>query len=321
MVYGWFYPATEQRKIDRVRYAEDRSGRIWLATKGQGLWLLKNRDPSFTSFYVTHFQHQSEDRYSLLTNNLYELYEDSYSRMWIASYEGGLQLIDESNGRLRFLHAGNVLRQYPLETGARVRCLEGDHNGNIWVGTTNGFIVFSEDFKQPSAIKFYDFSREDGSRKPIYSSDIYDIVCDSAGRVWMGTFGSGLLLCQTYQQGIRPQLTCYNKRNGFFTDIILGIAEDNQHNLWLVSEHTLARFNPRSGYLDQNNLYNGLESGDFLESAVYKTRNGTLLIGNALGFYEINPGNIVRNKYAPAIVLTRFQLFGRDVPVGAKGVL
>jgi len=296
----------------------DKQGRLWLATKGQGLVMLKARNAAYTSFEVSRFLYTPGDRYSLSNNNLYCLYEDRKGHLWIASYDGGLMLLNEANGQYRFLHAGNELSHYPMDFCSRVRCIEGDTKGNIWVGTTNGFLVFSDSFKQVSGICFNYFSRDVQSRNALYSSDVYDIYCDASGRVWLGTFGSGLMVCKDYQPGKKPELTCYNQKHGFHTDIVLAIVEDNKHCLWITSENTLARFNPETGDCDRYNVSNGLESGDFLESSVYKSDKGWLLFGNAAGFYTIDPDKIERNVFSPRLVFTRFQLFGRDVPIGDK---
>ena len=297
----------------------DKENRLWLATKGQGLIRLTPRNTTYTAFEFTRFVHQPGDPYSLLNNNLYSLLQDGKGRLWIASYDGGLMLFNEElSNRPRFLHAGNDLLGYPMDLCARVRCLERDKQGNIWVGTTNGFLVFSETFTKPRELRFHYFSRDMATRNAMYSSDVYDICCDASGRVWLGTFGNGLMLCTDYTPGNRPELVTYNQKQGFHTDIVLGLVEDDTHHLWITSENTLARFNPETGNCDRYNRFNGLESGDFLEASVYKDDKGLLLFGNAAGFYTVDPGAIKRNLFAPRIVFTRLQLFGRDVPVGGK---
>lgn len=297
----------------------DKQNRFWLATKGQGLVRLKPKNTTFTSFEFTRYVHQPGDPYSLLNNNLYGLLEDGKGRLWIASYDGGLMLLNEElSNRPRFLHAGNDLLGYPMDLCSRVRCLERDKQGNIWVGTTNGFLVFSETFTKPRELRFHYFSRDMATRSAMYSSDVYDICCDASGRIWLGTFGNGLMLCREYKPGVRPELVTYNQKQGFHTDIVLGLVEDNKDNLWITSENTLARLNPETGNCDRYNRYNGLESGDFLEASVYKDRQGLLLFGNAAGYYTVDPEAIKRNLFAPHIVFTRLQLFGRDVAVGGK---
>jgi signal transduction histidine kinase/ligand-binding sensor domain-containing protein/CheY-like chemotaxis protein/AraC-like DNA-binding protein len=297
---------------------QDKKGRIWLATKGQGLVLAEPKNATHTAFQLTFFN-QGTGRYDLPSNNLYDLYEDAKGRLWIASYEGGLILLDERPNGYRFLHGRNELKGYPIEACPRVRCIDGDKSGNIWVGTTNGFVVFSDRFAKASEIRFLHYNRDSKLLKALNLSDIYQLLCDSRGNVWFGTFGGGLIECKNYRLGESPQLKGYDTRSGFHTDIVLSLIEDGQHKLWLTSENVLARFDPESGDCDRYSLANGLDAGDFLESSVYRTPDGTLLFGNSTGFYAFLPEKVRRNRFEPDIVLTRLQVFGRDMVVGGEG--
>jgi len=310
------------RKVGDIKLAAyeilmDRKGRIWLATKGQGLVMLKPKSQAYQSFDIKFFVKNKDDKYSLSDNNLYDLLEDRKGRIWIASFGGGIMLLDEEGDEIRFIHAGNEMHSYPYESCSRVRCIESDKKGNIWVGTTNGFLVFPDNFKTVDGIRFYHYSSDRQFNDEMSSSDIYSILCES-DRVWLGTFGGGLVLCNGYKKGKEPKLTIYDQKNGFFSDIVLAIAEDAKHNLWMTSENTLARFNAANGSCDLYNVSNGLEAGDFLESSVYKTNDGILMFGNASGFYIFEPEKVARNLFSPRIVFTRLQLFGRDVQIGAK---
>ena len=306
---------TGDMKLAVYNILQDRKGRIWLATKGQGLVLVQPK--TATSFKLTFFSRQF-GKYDLPSNNLYDLYEDHRGRLWIASYEGGLILVDEQGGKFRFLSGKNDLKGYPAEACPRVRCIDGDKNGNIWVGTTNGFLVFSDRFSKASDIEFFHYNRDSRLLKALNLSDIYQLLCDTQGNVWFGTFGGGLIVCKNYKLGETPELQGFDTRSGFHTDIVLSLTEDRQHKLWLTSENVLARFDPVSKDCDRYSLANGLDAGDFLESSVYRSVDGSLLFGNSTGFYDFSPANVKRNSFAPSIALTRLQIFGRDAVVGGE---
>jgi signal transduction histidine kinase/ligand-binding sensor domain-containing protein/DNA-binding NarL/FixJ family response regulator len=305
-------------KLAVYNMLQDKKGRIWLATKGQGLVMLQPKNEAYTSFQLTFFNNH-QGAYDLPSNNLYDLYEDRRGRLWIASYEGGLILLDEKADGFRFLHHKNEMTDYPAESCSKVRCIDGDKKGNIWVGTTNGFLVFSDAFSKVSDIRFYHFNRDSRLLKALNLSDIYQLLCDSKGNVWFGTFGGGLIVCKNFKLGETPELQGFDTRNSFFTDIVLSLVEDHQKKLWLTSENVLARYDPISGECDRYSLANGLEAGDFLESSVFKSSDGSLLFGNSSGFYDFSPEKVVRNRFAPSIALTRLQLFGRDAVVGGEG--
>jgi len=296
----------------------DKKGRIWLATKGQGLVILTPENKDYTSFKIVFYKSNKADKYSLPDNKLYDIYEDKNGRIWLGSYDGGLILAEETADKIKFIHHLNDFSQYPIESCSRVRCIEGDKSGNIWVGSTNGYLVFSTRFKEYKNVKFYHYNRDfRGNELP--GSDIYDIMCDTKGRVWLGTFGGGLLKFNHFTLGKDPEYEIYNQKNGFHTDIVLALAEDSKNKIWITSENTLARFDPENLNRELYNVSNGLESGDFLESSVFITSKGEMMFGNASGFYTFNPLKIEKNTFSPNIVFTRLQLFGRDVQVGKKG--
>jgi signal transduction histidine kinase/ligand-binding sensor domain-containing protein/DNA-binding response OmpR family regulator len=297
----------------------DSRKRVWLATKGQGLIMLKPKNSNFNSFDITFFVKNPTDPYSISNNKLYDILEDGKGRIWVASYDGGLNLLEETGGKIRFLHSGNKMKKYPFETFSRVRCLVADKKGNIWVGTTNGLLAFRNDFNNVEDINFISFGSRMHHDDEIFKSDIYDIICDSRGWLWMGTFGRGLLACKNPDINKTPELIYYNQKNGFHTDIVLSLVEDRNRNIWLTSENTIARFDPVKGNRDLFNSFNGLESVGFLESSVFNTDDGKLLFGNASGFYFFDPLSIKLNGFKPGVVFTRLQLFGRNVQIGVKG--
>ncbi len=297
----------------------DSKKRIWLATKGQGLIMLKPKKPDFNSFEISFFTKNSSDPYSISNNKLYDIFEDGKGRIWIASYDGGLILLDETGEKFRFLHSGNKMKQYPFEAFSRVRCIEADKKGNIWIGTTNGLLAFRNDFRNVEDLKFVNFGSRLQHDDEIFKSDIYDIICDSRGWLWMGTFGRGLLACKKPDINKTPDLVYYNQKNGFHTDIVLSLTEDRNKNIWLTSENTIARFDPIKGNRDLFNSFNGLESVGFLESSVFNTKDGKFLFGNASGFYYFDPLSVKLNGFKPGVIFTRLQLFGRNVQIGVKG--
>ncbi len=100
-------------------FFQDKNGDIWLATKRQGLFRLKEQ--SKNSFRFENFVHNPTNPYSPANNDFYSITQDKSGRIWAGSYGGGLHLLEEKNGKIRFLHAKNELKNYPLANCSRVR--------------------------------------------------------------------------------------------------------------------------------------------------------------------------------------------------------
>lgn len=63
---------------------EDKDGNIWLGTKEIGLFLLKKTGANHYSIH--HFEHQTNDPYSLSSNSIYAIFQDSRNNIWIGCY-------------------------------------------------------------------------------------------------------------------------------------------------------------------------------------------------------------------------------------------
>ena len=83
------------------------AGVYWISTKGQGL--IKAIETSQGNFKLQHFKHKADDPYSLSNDNIYFTFQDSRQRLWVATYGGGLNLIETMpDGTLRFIKIGRA---------------------------------------------------------------------------------------------------------------------------------------------------------------------------------------------------------------------
>ena len=102
-------------------------------------------------------------------------------------------------------------------------------------------------------------------------------------------------------------------------DIVLSIQEDNSGNLWLSSENSISRFDRKSHFFQNYDMFDGIENAHFSEAASLYTKSGEMLFGSNKGYYYFKPSNIKQSKEVPAIEFTKFQLFNNNVEIGAKG--
>lgn len=72
---------------------EDKDGNIWLGTKDIGLFQLKKTGVNHYSIH--HFEHQPNDPYSLSSNSIYAIFQDSRNNIWVGCYGGGLNMLTQ----------------------------------------------------------------------------------------------------------------------------------------------------------------------------------------------------------------------------------
>ena len=83
---------------------------------------------------------------------------------------------------------------------------------------------------------FRNYTVKDG----VAQSQVYALLQDSRGLVWMGTRGGGL----TRFDGIN--FKTYSLRDGLGNNYISSIVEDRRHNLWIATNNGISHYNGRS---------------------------------------------------------------------------
>jgi len=123
---------------------------------------------------------------------------------------------------------------------AFVYCLAEDHDGNIWVGTDQGPLIYYNPGKVfEEEIKAYRIKipRNDGSGLAdlvLFTESINSIAVDGANRKWLGTASSGAYLLSS--DGTR-RLRNYNEQNSpILSNTIASVAVDNKTgDVWFVT--------------------------------------------------------------------------------------
>ncbi len=112
--------------------------------------------------------------------------------MWIATHGGGINLLQETaDGEIRFLHNGNLLKDYSKDKFNKVRVIK-EVNNTLLVGTTEGLITFSCNFERPEEIKFYTNVRIPDLASSLSSNDVIYIYTDSRQNSYVLTFTGGI---------------------------------------------------------------------------------------------------------------------------------
>ena len=263
---------------------------------------------------ITKYTNRRGDRNSLSSNRVYYTYQDSRGRIWVCTFYGGLNLIEERGGSVVFRNKHNGFSQYPrYELYTDVRSITEDRNGRLWVGTTDGLMSFDGKFKKPSDIKFETY--RESHKSGVTDNDIFTMYKDHKGYIWMGIFGSGLNKIEYYDEKKRkPVLKTYmiNEKQG--GDVISSIVEDKSHCLWVCTENGLASMKQGSSFLKSYDRFAGFPDVNIEDNTSICLHNGTILIGSRQGLLSFDP-EAVRNdndiKYNTFI--TDFKVVNREL--------
>ena len=277
---------------------EDRQGRLFLSTKGDGLAVTHTsqlstitQQPTAITQHLTHYRHDPADPASLSSNNVYMTFVDSKGHIWVGTLDGGLNLVKhEADGRLTFWNKNNGFVHYPAYgLYSEVRNITEDANGRIWVGTIDGLMSFHNDFKKPQDIVFH--TSHNTPRATFANNDIYTLHRDQNGKLWVGAFGGGLQQLVSVKNG-QPVFQPLGSREGLRNDVIYSITEDLHGHLWFATETGLACYDRQTGRVRNIDRYDGLPDLQMEEAAAACMSDGRLWIGSKQGILTFNPNEL-----------------------------
>lgn len=307
-------------KASVYNIASDHTGAIWLASKGMGLFkVVKKGNGSNPTFDISNYQYNPDDIYSLSSNAVYSIFEDHLHRMWVATYGGGINLLENINGKIRFINSRNNLKNFPSQQCYRARYITEDSKGHLLVGTTGGMLAFRCDQQRPENIIFHHFTHHPEDKSSISGNDVHYILPTKDGKLYLAIFGGGLdVLTEGFNLNKRLRFKAYMKEDGAPSNVMFTLKEDAKGDIWFSTQTEIGKFMPKTGTFDTYspitaNAYN------FMEATALQTRQGELAFGTTEGFVIFNPLKTTKSSYIPRIVLTQLQLFNKTIEIGVDG--
>lgn len=218
-----------------IHMVRDAKNRIWIATQSSGIQcLIADSDSTFQSLHFN-YQNGLPDRYiqSLTT-------DDKNTRLWFVCRNGTSGYFDKEFNISVFDHK-NGLPERPIKTIAL------DTNGNCYLGIPGSGVYWSA--IQPGEEK-PNFGKIMVSGKT-YSTNIYSMICDSRGNLWLGTENGVHKFVKDQNSGIFTDIIHFKKEDGF-----LGI--ENCHNSICIDKNDNLWFGTMNGAVYYNS---GFETG------------------------------------------------------------
>ncbi len=281
-------------EIRIMSVAFDNENNMWIGTWGAGLIKYNSSDNS-----IKQFKSDTENPNSLINNRVRTVYIDNNGKIWLGTLKG-MSIFEPSNGKFTNYSKTDKSKS---ELGI-VRFFTQDKNGIFWIGTeTSGLIRFDE-----NSNSFKHFLNDPENPKSISSDRIGAFLEDSKGRFWVATFGGGLNLFDRENETFEH----FTNANGFFDNVVYGILEDKNENLWISTNSGLVKFNTKDYSIKSFTILDGLQSNEFNGGAFHKTESGEMYFGGIKGLNSFFPDNFVMNNVAPSIVLTEFKVFDKQ---------
>ena len=279
---------------------KDQAQTIWLGSKENGLFRLVPRNRPY-HYEVYHYMNNPSDPYSISDNKISCIDEDHNGRIWIGTYGGGLNLVEEKeDGAIRFIHAENKLSGFPINRTNSIRCMVEGPGHTMLVGTIEGLITFSSDFSDYENIRFYLNLPRPQATDGLCSADVMSVLRTTDETIYCYCYGGGL--CKLVSSNLLSDELRFRSFGKETSPLARALIEDKNHNIWIGSETDITLFDVHDQTFES--FGETFRSFNYSECLPVTDRQGDILMGTEGGMLVFSPDSIVKQTYEAPIVVT-----------------
>ncbi|MFA9388298.1 MAG: two-component regulator propeller domain-containing protein [Prolixibacteraceae bacterium] len=246
---------------------EDQNKNLWIGTHGGGLALYERTSDSFT-FY----RNDPLSNNTLSSDFVHCIGEDRSGLLWVGTGQinGGANKVILSNPSFTQISPKKKLTN--LSDNA-IRCVFEDSNKNTWMASKSGAIyIYNQQNELITSIDNIHLLKKD-----VPGYNVYSIIEDHEGYIWMGSKGGGVLVSKTpikSGQSFYKNLAfnLYQNQANVATSLssnnVYSLLEDHLHQIWIgtyggglnkvisrsTTELVCAHINQQNSSLSSNDL-------------------------------------------------------------------
>ncbi|MBT1451648.1 diguanylate cyclase [Glaciecola sp. XM2] len=273
---------------------------VWLGTSTAGLIKYNMLDDTYVQYRRT--ANDELDERSLRSNGITAIYIDAQETVWIATYGGGLSRYNRAQDDFTtYLTDPDDI--YTLSSN-RIMSITETRDGQLWLGTWDGGIsVFN-----PATESAFRIQTDAQSENSLSANLVWTIHEDTHNNIWVGTHGGGINLL-TAEKRDRADISFerIGKNRGLPSNVVFGILEDDNKQLWVSSNRGLSKLNPQTLSFTNFTYAEGLQDNEFNSGSYLQMSDGRMLFGGSSGVTGFYPNNVSINEHAPSTVITAFQ--------------
>ncbi len=315
-----------------TRIVEDRFGNLWIGTRYNGLFHYSGTGK------ITVYDSRNSNLFNESDGPIESLFIDSGNRIWIGL--AGQLII----GSVTREGAISVLDRKKIE---QVRTVKEDKDGNIWIGSWNGFIKIeiskgvlkkvSNYYRsnvpdlcilESGDILFSSYEEGifrlnkgdtipqkvqiDGKASPVAQACV-TLFEDSQQRIWMGSYGSGMLFWK------KGEFHVFTKNEGLPSNNILCFEEDPNSNIWMSTSSGISNLNLSDTLFTNYSISDGTLGNQYHEKGGLKSSDGRIFFTGNHGLTFFNPLVVVANSFDPVIRLEDLKIVNQSTqPLSVK---
>lgn len=193
----------------------DRSGRLWVASAINGIALFDENSGKFRSAVNNPFLPNS-----IVSNNIYRIFEDRQGYMWLGSSAAGAIYF---HPQYTFFQTILPVNKYTGADELWARAAVESADGALWLGTGMGLVKYDRASGESQ------FFQNIGTQKPVlYSNSIRSLCEDRDGNLWIGT-ATGINL----KRKGSDKFEFLKPDDGFYAGFTLAIKQTKDGTIWI----------------------------------------------------------------------------------------
>ncbi len=240
------------------------------------------------------------------------IFKDKKGTIWLGLYKDGILTCNP--------YTEEITRIEMEDKRADICCFY-EENNKIWIGTQNGLYSY-ENGK---------IVEEKEINEQLPDIMIHGIQRDRQGKLWLGTFGKGLIvfspegkrimrfdtsngmesnavnalyidsegnLWAATRAGIvhisdtsNPTLEIYNHKQGLIDENVRSLTEDEKGNIWLGTNGGIAQWKSDEKRFLNYTWHQGVPRGDFMDGSVCKDKMGICFLA-----HRMEPATLTQSK-------------------------
>ena len=272
----------QAKYIQKIMQTQD--GNIWMGTFNNGLlkFNLKTQE-------VKQYLHNEFDENSLSFNDVRDIIEDEKNNLWISTWGGGLNYLNTQT---------DEFEQFDIRNNNLISLLKDENK--LWITSYGGGLsIFDIESEQLET-----FVHNENDKTSINSNNVFSILKDANGYLWIGTSGEGINRMNLKTKTIER----FDMDENIRYKTITSIVEDEENNIWFGTKDGIIKYN----YSSESFSIPSSLTGDFHINSVFKDEAGFLYFGGLKGVIKFNPDNLKDFNLQPKVVISNFKIFNKE---------
>ncbi|PTS98979.1 hybrid sensor histidine kinase/response regulator [Pedobacter sp. HMWF019] len=298
--YNYMDTTSLGSNLVKVLY-RDKSDNLWIGTHGADLNLFNPAHNNFKHF-ITQEPNTRTTRAEIVA-----ILEDHNRDLWVGS-QTGLKVYKKTGSSL---HSAALIPELRSLENKNVKVLFEDSKYNLWIATTTGLYLYTQ---KPSLLRYFKLMQ--GSNSVNNNANYINCIQeDSKGNIWIGLYYGGLCKYDVQKKSLTETFTT---KDGLPNNNVVGILEDDHHQLWISTSNGLSKFNPSQNTFQTYTTSDGLAGDEFNYNSFFKATNGIMYFGGFNGLTYFHPDEIGKNNYVTPVIFTGLKLFNVPVVINSK---